>query len=286
MSVRNLVLISAAGIALSGCATPIIGALTLNELSSFAGVASSITTGKGLGDHALSLLTGKDCSVTEGILRKDRDICEERGSLAAKEDFKGVFAWLDKQNGGSGEGVFALYERARSDELKADEGIEVAQEVVPASASGLNLRLLTFLSDGADGKPQMTTRYVYMMAPIPDEEASEAAATPPPQEQSGATVRELTFREYDSDGTPRIVTRQVKMMEPIPDKLAVADASPTAATAPARQSLAANPAAGAKQAEAKQATPSARPLSPALTASQAVVVMQPRPMIYWFLSGR
>ena len=96
MKIRNLLLISAAALALSGCAAPIIGALTLSQLSTIAGVASTITTGKGLADHALSLLTGKDCSFTEGILRKDRNICEERNSLATREDFKGVFAWLRK----------------------------------------------------------------------------------------------------------------------------------------------------------------------------------------------
>lgn len=76
---------------LSGCATQVIGALTIGQLTSIAGLASTVVTGKDLGEQALSLVTGKDCLFTEALLREDRDICEEPGSLATRDDFKGLF---------------------------------------------------------------------------------------------------------------------------------------------------------------------------------------------------
>jgi len=59
-----------------------------------AGVAAEAvsvgTTGKTLGDHALSATSGKDCKVLEGAVRSDRDVCEEPGSPATKRDAKGI----------------------------------------------------------------------------------------------------------------------------------------------------------------------------------------------------
>jgi hypothetical protein len=75
-----------------GCAAPIIAGITLGQISMVAGAASTATTGKGLEDHALSYATGKDCNLIEGVLRKDRKVCETPGSDATKEDFKGLFA--------------------------------------------------------------------------------------------------------------------------------------------------------------------------------------------------
>lgn len=65
--------------------------LTISQISTIAGVASTATTGKGLSDHALSFVTGKDCNLVESVLRKDRKLCETPGSPATQEDFKGVF---------------------------------------------------------------------------------------------------------------------------------------------------------------------------------------------------
>lgn len=79
------------GLGLNACAAPIIAGLTLSQISTIAGVASTATTGKGLTDHALSYATGKDCNLVESVLRKDRKLCETPGSPATQEDFKGVF---------------------------------------------------------------------------------------------------------------------------------------------------------------------------------------------------
>lgn len=75
---------------LGGCAAT-IGGVSLSSISSFAGFASTLFTGADLGEHAASLVTGKDCRFSEGLLREDRDICEEPGSLATRDDFHGIF---------------------------------------------------------------------------------------------------------------------------------------------------------------------------------------------------
>lgn len=77
-----------------GCAVPIIGPLTLTHLSSIATAATMTTEGKGAGEVALDLATGKDCRMMEGFFRNDREICEQRGSTATQHDFKGVIALL------------------------------------------------------------------------------------------------------------------------------------------------------------------------------------------------
>jgi len=75
---------------LGGCAGTIAG-VTLSSISSYAGFASTIFTGADLGEHAASLVTGKDCRFSEGLMRADRDICEVPGSLATRDDFHGIF---------------------------------------------------------------------------------------------------------------------------------------------------------------------------------------------------
>lgn len=74
---------------MSGCATTVIGGLTVSQLSTIAGAASTATTGRGLQDHALSAVTGRDCRLLEGIIRAGRKICEEPGSAATEDDFRG-----------------------------------------------------------------------------------------------------------------------------------------------------------------------------------------------------
>ena len=75
---------------LGGCAGTIAG-VSLGSISSFAGFASTIFTGADLGEHAASLLTGKDCRFSEGLARVDRKVCEEAGSPATRDDFRGIF---------------------------------------------------------------------------------------------------------------------------------------------------------------------------------------------------
>lgn len=71
---------------LAGCAGPLGMAFTIASL------ATTAATGKGISEQALSEITGMDCNVMEGIFNKKRDLCEEPGSLATRDDFKGFFA--------------------------------------------------------------------------------------------------------------------------------------------------------------------------------------------------
>ncbi len=75
---------------LSGCAAT-VGGISLSSISSFAGFASTLFTGADLGEHAVSLVSGKDCRFSEGLMREDRDVCEEPGSAATRDDFHGIF---------------------------------------------------------------------------------------------------------------------------------------------------------------------------------------------------
>ena len=87
---------TAMAVGLSGCGGAAVGALTLAEISSITGIASTFMTGKDLPEHALSMATGKDCRILESILRADRELCEENNSEATQEDFQGVFALMDQ----------------------------------------------------------------------------------------------------------------------------------------------------------------------------------------------
>lgn len=84
-------------VSLSGCAGTIVAGLTLSELLTAGSIGSTLITGKGLGEHAMDMATGKDCRIIEGVFRADRDICEEEGSGATKDDFKGLVALLEEQ---------------------------------------------------------------------------------------------------------------------------------------------------------------------------------------------
>ena len=92
---RTTALLLTAAIGLSGCVGPVLGALSLAELASIAGIASTFMTGKDLPEHVLSMATGKDCRVLESILSAERELCEEEGSHATDKDFQGVLAMME-----------------------------------------------------------------------------------------------------------------------------------------------------------------------------------------------
>jgi hypothetical protein len=52
--------------------------------------------GKGLAEDGADAVTGKDCRIIEGTVRKDRKLCENRGSPATHKDFKGAMGLADK----------------------------------------------------------------------------------------------------------------------------------------------------------------------------------------------
>ncbi|MEQ1753450.1 MAG: hypothetical protein ABL973_04890 [Micropepsaceae bacterium] len=90
MRLEAVAAILASSTILSGCAGTIAG-VSLSSINSFAGFASTLFTGADLGEHVASLVTGKDCRFSEGLVREDRNICEEPGSAATRDDFHGIF---------------------------------------------------------------------------------------------------------------------------------------------------------------------------------------------------
>src|SRR5947208_2242855 len=59
----------------SGCALGAAGIAA--DILAGTSLASLTVSGKGLGDHAVSAASGKDCNVLGGMLRSDRAICED-----------------------------------------------------------------------------------------------------------------------------------------------------------------------------------------------------------------
>jgi hypothetical protein len=72
---------------LGGCAAPIV--MGVSPLV-YTEVLPRAVNGKGLAEDGVDAATGKDCRVIEGTVRKDRKICETRGSPQTDKDFKGL----------------------------------------------------------------------------------------------------------------------------------------------------------------------------------------------------
>ncbi|HEY4343007.1 MAG TPA: hypothetical protein VGN05_01565 [Parvibaculum sp.] len=92
---------------LAGCAAPIVAGLTAAQVFSIAGLSATIMTGRDLTEHAVSLVTGKDCRFLETLLRNGRSFCEEPNAVATKDDFHGVIALFDKDKTDTGTKVAA-----------------------------------------------------------------------------------------------------------------------------------------------------------------------------------
>jgi hypothetical protein len=76
--------------AVNGCAAPLVGALTINEMFSAFSLASSVLTGKSFGEYAMDLVTGDDCRLLEAVVRSERKFCEPVGSVQTTDDYKGL----------------------------------------------------------------------------------------------------------------------------------------------------------------------------------------------------
>ncbi|MCE9648407.1 MAG: hypothetical protein K8R18_02175 [Parvibaculum sp.] len=92
---------------LAGCAAPIVAGLTAAQVFSIAGLSATIMTGRDITEHAVSLVTGKDCRFIETLLRNGRSFCEEPNTVATKDDFHGVIALFDKDEADTGTKVAA-----------------------------------------------------------------------------------------------------------------------------------------------------------------------------------
>lgn len=81
--------------ALSGCASPLLAGLSLSEFGFASSLFATAATGKGLGEHAMDVVTGRDCRIIEGLARKDRKFCERKNSPALEKDWKGLASLAD-----------------------------------------------------------------------------------------------------------------------------------------------------------------------------------------------
>lgn len=140
----------AAGLMLSGCASPIIGALTIGEIASIAGLVSTFMSGQDLTEHALSAATGKDCRILEAMLRSERDFCVEHSDNATDGDFEGVIALFDE-----GQGSTTTLASADTDRVLSSEEDLIALGFAPIDRGIARDR---FALETASAAPEERTR--------------------------------------------------------------------------------------------------------------------------------
>lgn len=121
-----------------GCAT--LTAVASHPVVTGISLISLAVTGKGLADHALDMVTRRDCRILEGLVKEERHLCEQPGSLATLDDFHGV-DWFDS-NGHEGESGARDIALALDTRLDGGSGNLVAAAEIPAvDTRGLHLAL-------------------------------------------------------------------------------------------------------------------------------------------------
>ncbi len=71
---------------LAACPATVLGVPTFVATE----VAPRAVNGKGLAEDGVDAATGKDCRLIEGTVRRDRKLCETKGSPETEKDFKGM----------------------------------------------------------------------------------------------------------------------------------------------------------------------------------------------------
>lgn len=148
---KNTAIITALGLSLGGCGAPLIGAVTVGEVLTIAGISASFITGRDLTEHALSAATGKDCRMLESVLRSDRGFCEEHGSTATKEDFGGLMALLEPDTAGTATALASAHQPRLAaaeihgfrpiDRQKLERNFTLDRAAVPAETKARGERL-------------------------------------------------------------------------------------------------------------------------------------------------
>lgn len=142
------VAVSLAGLA--GCAAPIVAGLTAAQVFTIAGLSATIMTGRDITEHAVSMVTGKDCRFLETLLRNGRSFCETPDTIATKDDFHGVIALLDTKKPDSSTKVAAaaldpqILGFAPVDRRAAEDfSLEIARKDAKVEASMLSFGMLS-----------------------------------------------------------------------------------------------------------------------------------------------
>lgn len=142
------VAVSLAGLA--GCAAPIVAGLTAAQVFTIAGISATIMTGRDITEHAVSMVTGKDCRFLETLLRNGRSFCETPDTIATKDDFQGVIALLETKTPDSTTKVAAaaldpqILGFAPVDRRAAEDfSLEIARKDARVEASMLSFGMLS-----------------------------------------------------------------------------------------------------------------------------------------------
>ena len=136
---------------LGGCAT--LSHVAAHPAITGMGLVSLAVTGKGLADHALDMVTRRDCRILEGLVKTERAVCERPGSLATADDFRGLLS-LGQDEDGAAATALALDTR-----LDGPGGTLVAAAKAPdGSRPRLRLALSTSPPSGSPTGPPRRPR--------------------------------------------------------------------------------------------------------------------------------
>ncbi len=242
---------------LGGCAGTIAG-VSLSSISSFAGFASTLFTGADLGEHAVSIVTGKDCRFSEGLMREDRDVCEEPGSPATRDDFHGIFVeridadgtvifaapkYMPANVGGGEASVDQIWAEIKTQKAKdeterqlaranAAQSIDVAALATGSLSSESlavlppNTKAVAEIADASDTASQTATGsrpVVNAAKPAPKKAAESTAAVDLPLDQPAidevALTAPLKAAKENGQGGPLFTTAASGVSAPVASKI-------------------------------------------------------------------
>jgi len=140
----------------------------LTDILAGASLVTTAVTGKGTTEIALDILTGKDCRLIEGALREDRDFCEEEGSPATEDDFKGLAGWVDDN---------ALESPVPGDQQNAE--IMVAEFNPPQSAAAIAVASTNYRPAALASLTELPNDWIVLASIEHDTEAAGFATLSP-----------------------------------------------------------------------------------------------------------
>lgn len=169
------ILLAGTSFVLGACAGPVVLGINLGTASTVGSVISTAATGKGLGEHALSAATEKDCAIIEGAFRSDRKFCEERGAEATKSDFKGLAVLFEDKPQPASATMLAEAPAEKGD-IVAEEAQAVTAETRTVEAVALEPVAAPAVEIATAPQPQPQARPAKAERPVP---ARVVAAAPP-----------------------------------------------------------------------------------------------------------
>lgn len=177
------VLLAGSSLLVAGCAGPVVLGVNLGTASTVGSVISTAATGKGLGEHALSAATDKDCAIIEGAFRPDRKFCEEKGAEATKSDFRGLAVLFDERQPQPASAIMLAEAPPEKGDILAEEARAVTAETRTVEAVALEPVSIATAETAAVAQPQPQPVKAERPAPA---RAIVAAAPPAPRAKPAA----------------------------------------------------------------------------------------------------